>query len=89
MDLKYPHLVPHPERLGSGPTLDTLIERLDLTTVVKLSQAVAGEIEINRLIKILMETALEHAGAERGLLILLRGEGMWIEAEAITAKETV
>ena len=89
MDLKYPHLVPHPERLGSGPTLDTLIERLDLTTVVKLSQAVAGEIEINRLIKILMETALEHAGAERGLLILPQGEGMWIEAEAITAKETV
>jgi predicted ATPase/signal transduction histidine kinase/GAF domain-containing protein len=89
MDLKYPHLVPHPERLGSGPTLDTLIERLDLTTVVKLSQAVAGEIEINRLIKILMETALEHAGAERGLLILPRGEEMWIEAEAITAKETV
>jgi hypothetical protein len=59
MDLKYPHLVPHPERLGSGPTLDTLIERLDLTTVVKLSQAVAGEIEIDRLIKVLMETALE------------------------------
>ena len=57
--------------------------------MVKLSQAVAGEIEINRLIKILMETALEHAGAERGLLILPRGEGMWIEAEAITAKETV
>src|SRR6266853_1752847 len=72
MDLKYPHLVPHPERLGSGPTLDTLIERLDLTTVVKLSQAVTGEIEINRLIKILMETVLEHAGAERGLLILPR-----------------
>jgi predicted ATPase/signal transduction histidine kinase/GAF domain-containing protein len=89
MDLKYPHLVPHPQRLGSGPTLDTLIERLDLTTVVKLSQAVAGEIEINRLIKILMETVLEHAGAERGLLILPRGEGMWIEAEAITTKETV
>ena len=56
IDLKYPHLVPHPETLGSGPTLDTLIERLDLTTIVKLSQAVAGEIEINRLIKILMET---------------------------------
>ena len=89
MDLKYPHLVPHPERLGSGSTLDTLMERLDLTTVVKLSQAVAGEIEINRLIKILMETALEHAGAERGLLILPRGEGMWIEAEAITTNETV
>jgi len=32
-----------------------------------------------------MRTAIEHAGAERGLLILLRGEEHWIEAEATTA----
>jgi len=36
-----------------------------------------------------METVLVQAGAERGLLILPRGEGMWIEAEATTAKDTV
>jgi signal transduction histidine kinase len=89
MDLNYPYLVAHPERRGSGPPPDTLIEQLDLTTVVKLSQAVAGEIEINRLIKILMETVLEHAGAGRGLLILPSHEEMWIEAEAVTVKETV
>ena len=89
MDLKHPHLVPHPERLGLGPTLDTPIERLDLATVMKLSQAVAGEIEFNSLIEVLMDTALEHAGARRGLLILPRGEEMWIEAEATTAEDRV
>ena len=29
-----------------------------------------------------MRIAVEHAGAERGLLILLRGDEMWVEAEA-------
>jgi signal transduction histidine kinase len=56
---------------------------------LKVSQVVAGEIEFNRLIEILMDTALEHAGAERGLLILPRGEEMWIEAEATTAEDRV
>src|SRR6202030_1931186 len=56
---------------------------------LKVSQVVAGEIEFNRLIEILMHTALEHAGAERGLLILPRGEEMWIEAEATTAEDRV
>jgi len=41
------------------------------------------------LIAILMETALEHAGGERGLLILPRGEEMWIEAEATSAQDTI
>jgi len=41
------------------------------------------------LIGVLMETALENAGAERGLLILPRGEEMWIEAEASTAEDRV
>jgi signal transduction histidine kinase len=89
MDLKYPHLAPPPDRLGPYSTLGTPVEQLDLTTVLKVSQVVAGEIEFNRLIKILMHTALEHAGAERGLLILPRGAEMWIEAEATTAEDRV
>jgi hypothetical protein len=42
--------------------------------VVAASQAVSGEIVLDRLIEILMALALQHAGAERGLLILLRGD---------------
>jgi len=89
MDLKYPNLVPPPDRLQPHSALGTPVEQLDLTTVLKVSQVVAGEIEFNRLIEILMDTALEHAGAERGLLILPRGEEMWIEAEATTAEDRV
>ena len=39
-------------------------------TVLKVSQAVSGEIVLDKLIETLMRIAIEHAGAERGLLIL-------------------
>ena len=50
------------------------VEHLDLATVVKVSEAVSGEIVLEKLIDTLMRTAIEHAGAERGLLILPRGD---------------
>jgi PAS domain S-box-containing protein len=60
------------------------VEHLDLGTVVKVSEAVSGEIVLEKLIDTLMRTAIEHAGAERGLLILPRGNEHRIEAEVVT-----
>jgi hypothetical protein len=60
------------------------VARLDVETVVKASQAVSGEIVLENLIKTLMVIAVEDAGAERGLLILPRGDQLWVEAEATT-----
>jgi len=57
--------------------------------VVKASQAVSGEIVLDRLIETLMTLALEHAGAERGLLILLRDDTPQIEAEARTDRKSI
>jgi two-component sensor histidine kinase len=65
------------------------VEQLDLGAVVKASQAVSGEIVLDRLIETLMTLALEQAGAERGLLILLRGDTPRIEAEARTDRKAV
>jgi PAS domain S-box-containing protein len=56
----------------------------DLATVVKVSQALSSEIDLEKLINTLMGLALEHAGADRGLLILPRGDELRIEAEAKT-----
>ncbi|WP_242540536.1 trifunctional serine/threonine-protein kinase/ATP-binding protein/sensor histidine kinase [Trinickia mobilis] len=61
---------------------DAAVTQLDVASVIKASQAVSGEIEHGRLIKTLMSIAIEHAGAERGLLILMRGETLRIEAKA-------
>ena len=57
--------------------------------MIKVSQAVSSEIVLEKLIDMLMRTAIEHAGAERGLLILPRGEDLRIEAEATTDGDTV
>ena len=54
------------------------------STVVKASQALSSEIVLSKLIEKLMRIAVEHAGAERGLLILLRGAEPRIEAVATT-----
>jgi PAS domain S-box-containing protein len=65
------------------------VAQLDIGAVVKASQALSGEIVLDRLIETLMTLALEHAGAARGLLILLRDDTPRIEAEARTDHKTV
>jgi len=68
----------------STATILTPVEHLDLATVIKVSEAVSGEIVFEKLLNTLMRSAIEHAGAERGLLILPQGDGHRIEAEATT-----
>jgi len=47
---------------------------LDIESVIKASQALSSEIDLPKLIEKLMRIAVEHAGAQRGLLVLLRGD---------------
>jgi predicted ATPase/signal transduction histidine kinase/tRNA A-37 threonylcarbamoyl transferase component Bud32 len=87
LDERYPRL--HEERLPTATTsttstIGTPVRQLDVETVVKASQALSSEIVLSKLIEALMGIAVEHAGAERGLLILLRGDEPQIEAEATT-----
>ena len=51
---------------------------------MKASQAISSEMVLRRLIENLLRIAVESAGAERGLLILLQGGELRIEAEATT-----
>ena len=89
LDQLYPHLTKEESVRGPTITIEAPVERLDLATVIKVSQAVSGEIELEKLIDTLMRTAIEHAGAARGLLILPRGDELRIEAEATTSGDTV
>ena len=73
----------------STSTVRAPVELLDLATVIKVSQAVSGEIVLEKLIDTLMRNAIEQAGAERGLLILPRGGEQRIEAEAMTSGDLV
>src|SRR5262249_32495624 len=89
LDQAHPHLREEPGPQRPTTTMGVPVEHLDLATVIKVSQAVSGEIVLEQLIDTLMRTAIEHAGAERGLLLLLRGDALQIEAEATTARAGV
>jgi PAS domain S-box-containing protein len=89
LDNLYPHLRREKPLPNPTSTILTSVEHLDLATVIKLSQAISGEIVLEKLIDTLMRLAIEHAGAERGLLILARGDEYRIVAEATTGRETV
>ena len=88
LDALYPHL--RQEQIPTSPaTIGAAAGQLDVQTVVKSSQALSGEMVLSTLIERLMRIAVEHAGAERGLLILLRDDEPQIEAEATTAHGSI
>ena len=66
----HPHLRDASAPASPTTTIGAPVEQLDLATVLKAAQAVSGEIVLGKLIKTLLRIAVEHAGAERGLLIL-------------------
>ena len=54
---------------------------LDLFSVMKAAQAIAGEIELKKLPARLLRIAIENAGAERGSLILEHGGEFFVHTE--------
>ena len=89
LEEKRPHLRVRDLRPASTNTIQAPVASLDLATVIKLSRAVSGEIVLKKLLETLMRTAVEHAGAERVLLIAPRGDVLRVEAEATTSREGV
>jgi PAS domain S-box-containing protein len=85
----HPHLRDAAVPASPITTIGAPVERLDVGTVLKAAQAVSGEIVLGDLIKVLLRIAVEHAGAERGLLILFPGDEPRIAAEATTGRGQV
>ncbi|MCB0166358.1 MAG: AAA family ATPase [Anaerolineae bacterium] len=98
LEARYPQIIEQTEiRKTKSRTATTTTtgqhdsQALDLTSVIKASQAISGEIVLDKLLATLMKIVIESAGAQRGCLILeqeaqVPGEaGQWvIEAEAKT-----
>jgi PAS domain S-box-containing protein len=89
LDRLYPHLPDNEPVPGPISTIEKPVEHLDLATVVKVSQAVSGEIVLEKLVETLLRTAIEQASAERGLLILAHRGELSIRAEANTSGPSV
>ncbi len=82
LDQSYPYLKQEQPTSDPTSTITALVEGLDLATVIRVSQAVSGEIELEKLLDIVMRKAMEHAGAERGVLILRHDHQLQMKAEA-------
>ncbi|WP_346341767.1 SpoIIE family protein phosphatase [[Phormidium] sp. ETS-05] len=64
--------VSHTTSTGSGVALD-------IATVVKASQALSGEINLDELLSKCMKIIMENAGAQTGFMILAAGEELILE----------
>ncbi|AOW99552.1 hypothetical protein BJP34_08890 [Moorena producens PAL-8-15-08-1] len=65
---------------GVNTTTTNASTALDLATVIKASQALSGEIQLDKLLSTLMQVVMENAGADKCALILVKGERLVLEA---------
>ncbi|APR79008.1 Signal transduction histidine kinase CheA [Minicystis rosea] len=83
LERAYPDLVPSEilrgaKGLGAAASAGAA---LDMSSVLKASQAISGEIVLDRLLDALMRILVENAGARRGVLLLLHDGRLVVEAE--------
>ncbi len=64
-------------------------EALDLTTILKASQAISSEINLENLLQKLIKIVIENAGAQKGCLILKQAEQWVIEAQGVADRDEV
>jgi PAS domain S-box-containing protein len=87
LETRYPQFFPQSLNVASTPvhtiagtTSNTSHIAFDLATVIRASQAISREIELDQLLNSLMQILIENAGAQTGCLIL-ENAGKWaIEA---------
>ncbi|MEG3927167.1 AAA family ATPase [Microcoleus sp. D3_18a_C4] len=95
LETRYPHLfaVTQPGRNNTKTTVAMTTtgsgNHLDIAAVMKASQAISGEIMLDKLLSSLMKILMENAGAQRGYLILLSQGQLFIEAEGTIDDELV
>jgi len=73
---------------SAGPGA-ALPDSLALSTVIEISEAISGEIDLAKLTGRLMKVALEQTGATRGVLLLPQRTDLWIEVEGRAAGQGV
>ncbi len=85
LDAQWPHL--RSATSAKETVTDTDSTQIDAVTVVKAQQAISGEIVLERLTDTLVQVAIENAGAQRGALLLPRGEKLSVVAVSGTSPE--
>lgn len=97
LDNKYPtYFQHHPLSTDSNSVGITILgnsstskQILDLNSIIKVSQSISSSINFEKLLKQLMQTVIENAGAEKGILILEKNGSWSIEASCNTMKKII
>jgi predicted ATPase/signal transduction histidine kinase len=66
----------------------SISDSLDLGVVIKASQALSGEIEMEQLLSTLMQVVMENAGASKAALILSEDGNLELSVTAISSSST-
>ncbi|MGL4376157.1 MAG: diguanylate cyclase domain-containing protein, partial [Microcoleaceae cyanobacterium] len=97
LEQKYPQLLtfasttPIIKRI-TNPRKSTEIDSgttLDLATLMKASQAISGEILLDKLLVSLMKIIIENAGAQQGYLVLETKDQLLIEASGVVDDDNI
>ncbi|HVG62166.1 MAG TPA: AAA family ATPase [Hyalangium sp.] len=68
-------------------TSDSTGDSLDMASAMKASQAISSEILFPQLVANLIHVVMESAGAQRGVLVLKRGQEFFIEAKGEAGRQ--
>ena len=82
------HVTEQIEKIG-GNTIKSSKTALDLASVIKASQSIAGQVRYDDLLKKLMHITIENAGAEMGCLLLYKGNQLCIEVVGHAGREGI
>ena len=96
LEEEYPQYLLGITNQGKSNKLSTTIstsgtdgEVLDLATILKASQAISSEIDLENLLQKLIKIVIENAGAQKGCLILKQADQWVIEAQRIADNDQV
>ncbi|MBW4555017.1 MAG: AAA family ATPase [Trichormus sp. ATA11-4-KO1] len=67
----------------------SISQMLDLASVMKASQALSGEIELEQLLSTLMAVVMENAGASKSALILSESDRLGLTVTAVSSSSTL
>ncbi|AFY36417.1 ATP-binding sensor histidine kinase [Calothrix sp. PCC 7507] len=74
---------------GATSSSSSISVALDLAAILKASQAISGEIELEKLLSSLLEIVIENAGADKCVLMLLRDSCLLIKGSITVGTEPV
>ncbi|CAM2010301.1 AAA family ATPase [Acanthopleuribacter pedis] len=87
LETRYPHVLSRRQQgldrpqVGGVGTIRHDRSTLEYASVLKASQAISGEIKLDRLSGRMISILIENAGAQRGTLLLKRGDTWYVTVE--------